>query len=222
MPEKRSAVRPSALRGSALRYHALAELLRAVQEAAFHEWNRDPARPAWDREGRLARRVYSGPLDADRLLYLSERGRAEFREKIAQVRARRTAERKAVRLLRQLANWEHGAAAQVESMAHDDGLIGPAMNLLREMVPQLGAVRAWRRVTLFRKDSTRGDLAVDTAQLLKLHGKDATSRDMALASILCGLFPETLKLGREGCTVAEAIGAEVRLMRTASRHRAHS
>ena len=224
-------------------FAALPDLKRAAQKEALKEWNGDPARPHWDLEGRLARRIYPTELEHEDLHYLSPDGRSQLTAVTGGPRRKRKAERAAIALLRDLAAWCRSADGIAEKCSGDDGMIGPAMDLVRALVGrdpfaelrptaaplEPGSVlreqiQKWDGVIPFRVDAIRGDLALDAAAELGRHGRVATARDLALASLLCGLFPAAISngLGRTPASVDDVIRAETKAMERARKHRTKS
>ncbi len=86
----------------------------------------------------------------------------------------------------------------------------PPLSLEREASLFVG----WR---VRRSDQTRSMIVYEAERLMAQNGRKATARELALVSILCGQFPEGLKLGGKGRTAAEALEAEQRIMREAQR-----
>jgi hypothetical protein len=162
---------------------------RAAQIEALKRWNDDPpTRPRWDEDGNLAQRLYPGPLDVRLLHYLSAAGRGAVEKASADQQYRRGKERRAVELLQGMAKYAGEAAELVRSVAGIYSEIGPAVAELREVTASLPQIAKWKGAKLFRPE-LRGDLAIGVRGLLELRGCDSPPSVLALASILCGEFP---------------------------------
>jgi len=220
---------PSLRKGQ--RFREIAELRRVTQEWALAEWNAGSQRPPWRRDGALAMVVHPGPAQPEFFAYLSAKGLARV-QRFSEMDARLLeAERVAVRLMQDLGAWLKHAKEVVAELRPDDRL-GPGAQTLRSVYEDAStrgpAGSSWvptieEKTARFigsrlkRKDWTRTMIVWQVERLIEKKQGKATTRDFALASILCGLFPEGIKLVAKGVTAAEVIDAEVRAMRQAKK-----
>ena len=224
------------------RFKSLPELKRAAQEVALVEWNGDPTLPEWSRNGELPLVCHPGPIDLASLNYLSASGHARVERFSQQDQLLSRTERTAVGLMQEMSEWIE-RAKEVLAQLPTDGRKGMAIraieNILNETptaevtgtsmrsVLELNA-SPFKEATLRRSDTVRTDLTWQAERILgyrppadaaspttSAQGRPTTARELALASILCGLFPEGIQMGPKGVTAAEVLGAETRTMRQA-------
>src|SRR5579859_3359205 len=103
---------PGGFRGK--RFHTKADLMRCAQAVALAEWNIEPTRPAWDRDGKMVRRMHPGPADLDRLYYLTDEAKRNLSGWAARARRYTSCEREAIGLMQELAKWAIRARATLE------------------------------------------------------------------------------------------------------------
>jgi hypothetical protein len=113
-------------------------LRQATQRVALTEWNSvGPAlRRPWDLY--ILIHYSPAPLDVDALLYLSEKQRESLRERATKDRRYVTLERQALKLMREMVGWVTRAKKTLAGKHRDDGLIGPGMAALEQMLDPAG------------------------------------------------------------------------------------
>lgn len=203
-----------------MRFTDLTKLKSAAQELALRKWNSSPRRPAWDRNGLLLQRVCPGPVDVDSLYYLAEQARPGLRERFERAARYSKAERAAVRSVRALHKWIAEAKRILATLRASDHGGGPAIFVLKRLFEPDGlelsqleiAAKFGGNLRLDRTDQTRFDLVHDTVRELQRNEAEVTAPVIACASLLCGLFPEGLRITRKGVTAAEVLQAERRLI----------
>ena len=185
----------------------------AVQAVALGEWNSNSARPEWGLH--ILRRYSPEPLSVDRLLYLSPPQREALRGWADKDRRYVDLEREAIVLMRELHTWVKRARSILSKRHGDDGVIGSGVIALERLldpittVEEISARFEGAAGELAYSNRARSNLVRDIPRLL---GRKATTRELALASLLFGLFPkaddDVAWMGVLGRTVSQAIDAE--------------
>lgn len=200
------------------RFRDYESLRRAVQLAALREWNGpgDPPRPEWTLFALLH---YSpAPLNVDNLTYLSSQHRESVRARAEKDQRYVALERKAITLMRKLLDWSKEAKRTLACRHPDDGIVGPGMLAIHRMLDpdrdleSICEAFAGSGGVLARQDRVRTNLVHEIPRMLR---REATTREIALASLLFGWFPKETDDSAwiaAGRTVAEAIEAETRLI----------
>lgn len=215
---------------SGQRFTSVPELQRAVQETALAEWNSDGKRHPWRRNGATAVYAHPPPIRPDALYYLSKPGVERVRRWSTRDSRIHNVEQTAVILLQQIVSWTKRARKLAASLESDDRgeaafrmvqsilaarFLGNALDLrevcLEEKLAPFAKIR-------LRRSDYRRQWIVWKIELMFERNKsgEPTVRELALASILCGLLPDGVRVGQSrGATAAEVIAAEMRAMRLA-------
>ncbi len=226
-------VRETGGKGRTQRYRDMAALRAAAQEAALEEWNTDPERLPWDRDGIQVKMVSPLTPSPDSLFYLSPGAKSDLGKSFTRESRRRGWERRAATLMRTLARWIDDVDKLLLQAREDEGLIGLGMMDLRTLwygessqpgdAPKARdylarpTVASWRTTRLFPENRLRMEVVAQVFQMMAFQERIPSTRELALASILCGFFPESLGGIQGGYSVAEVIAAEVRAMRESQR-----